>query len=79
MQDFLQVRDPDFFLPDPVLTPLHTSTVPVPCSSVADPGCFIPDQSTFSIPDPKFYVKRKAAKVNILFSCGLQFQEYGKL
>jgi hypothetical protein len=46
-------------------------------ASVADPGCFVPDPRIFSsrIPDPTSYVKKRVAKVNILFSCCSQFQD----
>jgi hypothetical protein len=52
------------------------------CSSVADPGCFIPEPNIFhfSIPDPNSfhpgsYIKRGVKNKNYLFSCCLWFQE----
>jgi hypothetical protein len=50
-----------------VQAPYNTGT------SVADPGCFIPDLDPGS--DPKSYVKKGDAKLNILFFCCLMFQE----
>jgi hypothetical protein len=58
-------------------------------TSVADPGCFILDPGSgtenfflsnpgYWILDPTSYVKRGVAKVKILSSCYLRFQEYGK-